>query len=162
MATALRQAGRRSQTRPALQSEILLRAKRRRLRSPSLQKALQSNDYTITLDRRPGASSDHIFIVDRKPSANGALYTSLGQRPRCNTDQDPRAESPTYRRRLLSPGLIAAIRGAQADTIRYPEFLKQSTAAGPTAYWAFLTGKKVIYFRRKGDFHIEEFPKPTN
>ncbi len=60
------------------------------------------------------------------------------------------------------PSLIAAIRGAQADTIRYPEFLKQSTAAGTIAYWAFLTGKKVIYFGRKGDFHIEEFPKPTN
>jgi uncharacterized protein YbcV (DUF1398 family) len=58
--------------------------------------------------------------------------------------------------------LIAAIRGAQADTIRYPEFLKQSTAAGTIAYWAFLTGKKVIYFGRKGEFHIEEFPKTTN
>ena len=59
-------------------------------------------------------------------------------------------------------GLIAAIRGAQNDTIRYPEFLKQSTAAGTTAYWAFLTGKKVIYFGRKGEFHIEEFPAQTN
>jgi hypothetical protein len=27
------------------------------------------------------------------------------------------------------------------------------------AYWAFLTGKKVIYFGRKGEFHIEEFPR---
>ena len=62
---------------------------------------------------------------------------------------------------LSAPGLIAAIRGAQADRIRYPEFLKQSTAAGTIAYWAFLTGKKVIYFSRKGDFHIEEFPKAT-
>jgi uncharacterized protein YbcV (DUF1398 family) len=61
-----------------------------------------------------------------------------------------------------APSVIAAIRGAQADRIRYPEFLKQSTAAGTTAYWAFLTGKKVIYFGRKGDFHIEEFPKPTH
>jgi uncharacterized protein YbcV (DUF1398 family) len=59
-------------------------------------------------------------------------------------------------------GLIAAIRGAQSDTIRYPEFIKQSTAAGTVAYWAFLTGKKVIYFGRKGDFHIEEFPNPKN
>jgi uncharacterized protein YbcV (DUF1398 family) len=58
-------------------------------------------------------------------------------------------------------GLIAAIRGAQADRIRYPEFLKQSTAAGTIAYWAFLTGKKVIYFGRKGELHTEEFPKPA-
>ena len=57
-----------------------------------------------------------------------------------------------------SSGVIAAIRGAQADTIRYPEFVKRATAAGVIAYWSFLTGAKVIYFGRKGEVHIEEFP----
>jgi uncharacterized protein YbcV (DUF1398 family) len=56
-------------------------------------------------------------------------------------------------------GLVAAIRGAQADTIRYPEFVKRSTAAGVIAYWAFLTGKKVVYLGRKGEMHVEEFPR---
>ena len=59
-----------------------------------------------------------------------------------------------------SAALVAAIRGAQADTVRYPEFVKRSTAAGIIGYWAFLTGKRVIYFGRKGEQHIEEFPKP--
>ena len=59
-----------------------------------------------------------------------------------------------------SAGLLAAIRGAQADTVRYPEFVKRSTAAGVIGYWAFLTGKRVIYWGRKGEQHIEEFPKP--
>ena len=59
-----------------------------------------------------------------------------------------------------SAGLIAAIRGAQADTVRYPEFVQRSTAAGVIGYWAFLAGKRVIYFGRKGEQHIEEFPKP--
>ena len=54
--------------------------------------------------------------------------------------------------------LVAAIRAAQADTIRYPEFVERSRAAGVIAYWSFLTGKKVMYFGRKGEFHIEEFP----
>jgi uncharacterized protein YbcV (DUF1398 family) len=54
--------------------------------------------------------------------------------------------------------LIAAIRGAQADTVRYPEFVKRSTAAGVIGYWAFLTGKQVVYFGRKGEMHIEKFP----
>jgi len=54
--------------------------------------------------------------------------------------------------------LIAAIRGAQVDEIRYPEFLKRAAAAGVSAYWAFLSGRRVIYFGRKGDFHIEKFP----
>ncbi len=58
--------------------------------------------------------------------------------------------------------VVAAIRGAQADTVRYPEFVKRVTAAGVIAYWAFLTGKKVIYFGRKGEQHIEEFPKPKS
>jgi uncharacterized protein YbcV (DUF1398 family) len=58
-----------------------------------------------------------------------------------------------------SPGLLVAIRGAQADTIRYPEFAKRSAAAGVIAYWAFLTGRKVIYFGRKGESHTEEFPR---
>ena len=56
-------------------------------------------------------------------------------------------------------GIVAAIRGAQADTVRYPEFVKRATAAGVIGYWAFLTGKKVVYFGRKGEMHIEEFPK---
>lgn len=59
-----------------------------------------------------------------------------------------------------SAGLIAAIRGAQADTIRYPEFFKRSAAAGVIAYWAFLTGRKVMYFGRQGEIHVEEFPRP--
>ena len=58
-----------------------------------------------------------------------------------------------------STGIVAAIRGAQQDTIRYPEFVKRSTAAGVIAYWAFLTGRKVVYFGRKGEQHIEEFPR---
>ena len=57
-------------------------------------------------------------------------------------------------------GIAAAIRAAQADEIRYPEFLKRALAAGTAGYWAFLAGKKVIYFGRKGEFHVEEFPKP--
>jgi uncharacterized protein YbcV (DUF1398 family) len=57
-----------------------------------------------------------------------------------------------------SSGLVAAIRGAQTDTIRYPEFMKRSAAAGVIAYWAFLSGRKVLYFGRKGELHVEQFP----
>jgi uncharacterized protein YbcV (DUF1398 family) len=60
-----------------------------------------------------------------------------------------------------SSQVVAAIHGAQTDTIRYPEFMKRSAAAGVIAYWAFLSGKKVIYFGRKGESHTEEFPRPA-
>jgi uncharacterized protein YbcV (DUF1398 family) len=52
--------------------------------------------------------------------------------------------------------LVVAIRGAQADTVRYPEFVSRATAAGTVGYWAFLTGKRVVYFGRKGEQHVEE------
>ena|SRR5579871_2452765 len=79
---------------------------------------------------------------------NGDSYTE-----EMSLRRDPVAEE------FSSSGIVAAIRGAQADTIRYPEFVKRSTAAGVIAYWAFLAGKKVIYFGRKGEMHVEEFPK---
>jgi uncharacterized protein YbcV (DUF1398 family) len=56
------------------------------------------------------------------------------------------------------PAVVAAIRAAQRDEIRYPEFMRRAAAAGVVAYWAFLTGKKVIYYGHKGDFHVEDFP----
>jgi uncharacterized protein YbcV (DUF1398 family) len=60
------------------------------------------------------------------------------------------------------PSVIAAIRGAQTDAIRYPEFVKRATAAGVIAYWSFLTGKRVLYFGRQGEFHVEEFPRANS
>jgi uncharacterized protein YbcV (DUF1398 family) len=59
-----------------------------------------------------------------------------------------------------SDELVSAIRAAQADTIRYPEFVKRATAAGVIGYWAFLTGKNVTYIGRKGEIHVEHFPRP--
>ena len=56
--------------------------------------------------------------------------------------------------------ITAAIRGAQSDAIRYPEFAQRAVEAGVSGYRAFLTGKRVIYVGRKGEQHIEEFPKP--
>jgi len=57
-------------------------------------------------------------------------------------------------------GIVAAIRAVQADEIRYPEFLRRAMAAGIIAYWVFIAGRKVIYFGRKGEIHIEGFPSP--
>ena len=58
------------------------------------------------------------------------------------------------------PGIVAAIRAVQADQIRYPEFLRRAMAAGIAAYWVFIAGRKVIYFGRKGEIHVEGFPSP--
>ena len=68
--------------------------------------------------------------------------------------------SAAVAKEFSTSGIVSAIRAAQTDTIRYPEFMRRAAAAGVIGYWAFLTGKKVIYFGRKGEFHIEEFPTP--
>ena len=61
---------------------------------------------------------------------------------------------------LSAPDVVSAIRDAQAGRIRYPEFLDRIMTAGIKDYVAYLSGQKVIYFGRKGDFHVEDFPKP--
>jgi uncharacterized protein YbcV (DUF1398 family) len=75
------------------------------------------------------------------------------------------AEDMSIRRNAVAEkfseaGIVEAIRGAQADTIRYPEFVQRATDAGVIGYWAYLTGRKVVYFGRKGEMHTEPFP-PT-
>lgn len=84
-----------------------------------------------------------------------------------NTYYAPGGETYTVKSKLpVTPvadefseaGVAAAIRGAQADAIRYPEFLRQARAAGTVAYWVFLTGRRVVYLGRKGEIHVELFP----
>jgi uncharacterized protein YbcV (DUF1398 family) len=80
--------------------------------------------------------------------------------PSGQTHEEPMAHDATHIPEDFSAeGVVAAIRAAQADQVRYPEFLNRAMAAGTAAYWVFITGRKVIYFGRKGEFHIEEFPK---
>lgn len=56
--------------------------------------------------------------------------------------------------------VISAIRTIQAKEINYREFLRRIMKAGTTSYNVYLNGKKAIYFGRKGDFHVENFPQP--
>ena len=79
-----------------------------------------------------GVESYFVDFSDGKESfyaSDGGSYTE-----KMNLPRDRVAEE------FSSAGIVAAIRGAQADTIRYPEFVKQSIAAGVIAYWAFLAG----------------------
>lgn len=56
------------------------------------------------------------------------------------------------------PALLAAIRAAQRDDIRYPEFIARAISAGTAAYRVFLPGRRVLYWGRTGDLHTEHFP----
>jgi len=55
--------------------------------------------------------------------------------------------------------VLSAIRASQTEAQQYSEFLRRVMDAGTTNYMVFLNGKKAIYFGRKGEFHVEEFPR---
>jgi len=54
--------------------------------------------------------------------------------------------------------VVATIRDSQTKGQKYRDFLRRVTAAGATDYTVYLQGKKAIYFGRKGEYHIENFP----
>jgi uncharacterized protein YbcV (DUF1398 family) len=59
-------------------------------------------------------------------------------------------------------GVEAAVRRAQRGEIVYPEFLKQTFAAGCVGYFVQISGRQVIYFGRRGEQHVERFPSAPN
>ena len=52
-----------------------------------------------------------------------------------------------------------AIKAIQTGQIKFQEFLYKVMSAGTVYYIVYLSGKKVVYFGRDGDFHIEPFPQ---
>lgn len=55
--------------------------------------------------------------------------------------------------------LVASIRAAQRDEIRYPEFILRAVKAGTAAYRVYINGRRAVYLGRKGDLHVEHFPQ---
>ena len=60
-------------------------------------------------------------------------------------------------------GLRAAIHDSQVNGQKFHDFSVRAMSAGVQSYYAFLSGKRVMYLGRLGDQHIEWFPgaKPT-
>ncbi len=62
-------------------------------------------------------------------------------------------------RSFSAQGVEAAVRAAQAGAIQYNEFCRQAMEAGCVGYLVSLTGKRVVYYGRTGDLHVEYFPE---
>ncbi|MFZ6709990.1 DUF1398 family protein [Undibacterium sp. TC9W] len=54
--------------------------------------------------------------------------------------------------------LVEAIRRAQRDEVRYPEFIRPSMMAGCVGYIVWMAGRHVSYFGHAGEVHVEHFP----
>jgi uncharacterized protein YbcV (DUF1398 family) len=52
----------------------------------------------------------------------------------------------------------AAVRASQSGEIQYQEFCRRIAEAGCVGYHVFIAGKRVVYYGRNGDQHIEYFP----
>ena len=54
--------------------------------------------------------------------------------------------------------VVQAIQLIQAGQIKYQEFIQQIMEAGVISYLVFIKGRKAIYFGKRVEQHIEEFP----
>jgi uncharacterized protein YbcV (DUF1398 family) len=55
-------------------------------------------------------------------------------------------------------GVEAAVRATQAGAIAYKEFCRQVMEAGCVGYLVSIAGRRVVYYGRTGDMHVEYFP----
>jgi uncharacterized protein YbcV (DUF1398 family) len=60
--------------------------------------------------------------------------------------------------RFSAADVAAAIRASQNGEIGYREFCGRIAQAGCPGYIAFLAGRRVLYYGRDGDCHVEHFP----
>lgn len=60
-----------------------------------------------------------------------------------------------------APAVAAAIRWAQSGAVdyTYAAFSRRVAQAGCAAYLATFSGRRVVYFGRKGETHTEHFPQ---
>ena len=61
-------------------------------------------------------------------------------------------------RAFSADGVRAAVRGAQQGILMYPEFKRLTGSAGCVGYAVWIEGRRVDYFGRKGETHVERFP----
>jgi uncharacterized protein YbcV (DUF1398 family) len=55
--------------------------------------------------------------------------------------------------------IVLAIRGAQGGAVKYTEFMTRTMNAGCVGYFVWISGRRVQYFGRRGEIHVEQFPK---
>jgi uncharacterized protein YbcV (DUF1398 family) len=52
----------------------------------------------------------------------------------------------------------AAVRQSQRNEHTYLDFIRKTMAAGCVGYFVQIAGRRVLYFGRNGDCHVEHFP----
>lgn len=81
------------------------------------------------------------------------FYMPDGSSERIPTQKHPDAVGP-----FAASEVDAAVRSVQRGEIQYQEFCRRIAEAGCVGYHVFIAGKRVVYYGRNGDQHIEYFP----
>ncbi|MBX3439479.1 MAG: DUF1398 family protein [Planctomycetaceae bacterium] len=55
----------------------------------------------------------------------------------------------------------AAVRQSQRNEHTYLDFIEKTMVAGCVGYFVQISGRRVIYFGRNGESHVEHFPNVT-
>jgi uncharacterized protein YbcV (DUF1398 family) len=69
------------------------------------------------------------------------------------------AEQEPVAQEFSESGVVATLRAIQRGEILYIEFLRRIQAAGCASYSVYITGRRAIYFGRKGEVYVELFPE---
>jgi uncharacterized protein YbcV (DUF1398 family) len=56
-------------------------------------------------------------------------------------------------------GVEATVRSIQAGLINYKTFCERVMTAGCVGYLVSMVGRRVVYYGRSGDSHVEHFPR---
>lgn len=99
------------------------------------------------------AASVEAYHVDYR-AGRSTYYLPNGQTHTLDFEPPSQPVAPAF----SAEAMVAAIRGAQAGRVMYPEFKRLSQAAGCASYTVWITGRHVTYYGRKGETHVERFP----
>jgi uncharacterized protein YbcV (DUF1398 family) len=60
---------------------------------------------------------------------------------------------------FLASEVEKSVRKSQRNEHKYVDFVRETMKAGCVGYWVLISGRQVIYFGRKGEMHVEKFPR---
>lgn len=81
-------------------------------------------------------------------------YLADGESLAVTTHHPPHATAKEF----SASGVEAAVQQSQQNEHTYLEFIRKTMEAGCVGYFVQITGRRVLYFGRKGESHTEHFP----
>lgn len=94
------------------------------------------------------------YHVDYR-AARITYYAGNGETCTVTTQAPPSGIAETFD----AAAIQEAIRGSQRGEVKYPEFRQRSQAAGCASYTVWMSGRHVTYYGRRGEMHVERFPR---